>query len=312
MPLPPSALGLSLGLLAAACAAEAAPVRVLSGVPYPAPGPAERLDVYLPASEAGPGGRPAVVYFHGGGWVGGDKAGAREREIGRALASAGYVFVSANYELGRGSWPANLEDCRDAVRFVRSRAAEYGVDPRRIAAMGASAGGHLALLVAFTSAGDRGPASGPYAGVSSSVDAAIDFYGITDLLTRRDVAADGTPLPVLDDGHSAEMLGVGRGPGAALWRAASPVAHVSPASPPVLIAHGLSDPTVDYGQAVELANALRAKRVPHRLVLLEGVGHMFDLVSWRGRPLPVDLRPVVLGFLGEYVKDAAARPAATP
>ena len=311
MPSPLRALALSLGMLAAAGAA-AAQVRVLRDVPYPAPGPPERLDVYLPASGAGPGGLPAVVYFHGGGWIKGDKAGAREREIGRALASAGYVFVSANYELGRGSWPANLEDCRDAVRFVRSRAADYGVDPRRIAAMGASAGGHLALLVAFTGVGDRGPASGPYAGVSSSVDAVIDFYGITDLLTRCDVRADGTPLPTLDDAHSEEMLGVARGPGRAAWRAASPVSYVGPDSPPVLIVHGLSDPIVDYGQAVELANVLRAKGVPHRLVLLEGVGHMFDLVSWQGRPLPRDLRPVVLGFLKKYVADSAAGPAAKP
>lgn len=283
-------------------------MRVLHDLPFLAPGRTERLDVYLPAGAPAGGLRPGVVYFHGGGWYKGDKATAREKEIGHALAQAGFVFVSANYKLGRGVWPINLEDCRNAVRYLRSHAADYGVDPHRIAAMGASAGAHLALLVAYEGHRDLGPASGPYAGVSCSVRAVVDMYGITDLLSRRHVSPDGTPLCSLDDAHSAEMLGVSRAKGAALWAEASPVNQIGSDAPPTLILHGLSDTIMDYGQAIELANDLRAKGVPHRLILIEGVGHEFDLAdgfkfthgAWvNSGPLPFDLRPIVIGFLRE-------------
>lgn len=275
------------------------PVTVLSDVAFLAPGRRERLDIYLPASGTAP--RPAVVYFHGGGWVKGDKATDREKSIGTALASAGYVFVSANYILGDRVWPTNLEDCQNAVRFIRSRASNYNVDPGRIAAMGASAGGHLALLVAYM--GDRSEYASAtlYPGVSCRVRAVIDLYGITDLLTRRNVNSNGTPRATLDDAHSVGMLGVGRVEGAALWKEASPVSHVVASVPPTLIVHGLADPIVDHAQATELAGALQSAGVAHELLLLKGVGHQFDLETWEKKPLPQDLRPVVLAFLAKHL-----------
>ena len=288
--------------LLAPALAPAEGVRVLGDLPFLPAGRAERLDLYLPQGGSGAALRPAVVYFHGGGWYKGDKATPREKEIGRALAAAGYVFVSANYRLGWKAWPTNLEDCENAVRFLRSHAAQYRVDPSRIAAMGASAGGHLALLVAYENGRDAGPASGSYAGVPCSVRAVIDLYGITDLLTRCNVKPDGTPLCTLDDAHSEEMLGISRAKGSALWAEASPVNHIGPDAPPTLIFHGLSDAIVDYGQAIELANDLRAKHIPHKLVLIEGVGHEFDLQdTFRNGPLPFDLRPLVLQFLRETI-----------
>jgi len=308
VPLRKLVLGLSLACLASAGSLAAYPVRVLSDVPYLPPGRAEKLDIYLPDSP-GLGLRPGVVYFHGGGWglakVHEDKADAREKEIGGVLAGAGYVFVSADFRQGRHCWPTILEDSRDAVRFLRAHAAEYQVDPNRIAVMGTSTGAHQALLVAFTDVGDRGPAGGMYAGVSGAVAAVVDLYGITDLLTRENVEPDGTPLGTLYDGHNAEMLGVGRSEGAALWREASPVFHVTASSPPVLIIQGTSDATVDYGQSIELDKVLRAKGVPHQMLLVKGVGHQFTLETWKGRPLPIDLRPVVLGFLDKYLRAKA-------
>jgi acetyl esterase/lipase len=277
-------------LIAASHSPVAAQVRVVANLPY-GPAAAARLDVYLPASAGGRDLHPAVVYFHGGGWYKGDKATLREKEIGRTLAGAGYVFFSANYSLGRNVWPRNLEDCFAAFAFAYTHAAAFGVDFHRVALMGASAGAHLALLVAYEAS--SAPCPPP--------TCVIDLYGITDLLTRRNVAPDGTPLPTLDDAHSAEMLGVSRTAGAVLWRAASPVAHVTANCPPTLIIQGLADQIVDYGQSVELANALRAAGVPHELLLVEGVRHEFDLEdSHEGRPLPRDLRPVVLGFLNRY------------
>jgi acetyl esterase/lipase len=298
-------LTFAAAMLASLGAAEAgnlpAGVRLLTEVPYLPAGRAETLDIYLPAVGGGP--RPAVVYFHGGGWVRGDKAADRERNLGGHFAAAGFVFVSVNYVLGPGVWPRNLHDCRNAVRFIRAHATDYGVDPARIAAMGASAGGHLALMAAYTA--EQGPAefapAGPYAGVSDRVAAVVNFYGMTNLLTRRVAESDGTPTGRTMDSHAPEVLGVDRVAGVERWRLASPVTHVAKTSPPTLIVHGLSDPTVDYLQAVELANVLRARDVPHELLLLEGIGHMFHFDAWQDRPMPAHVRPAVFAFLAKHL-----------
>ena len=277
-------------------------VRVLSDVDFLEAGRTEKLDIYLPPENAprldSTKRRAAVVYFHGGGWVRGDKATDREKNIGQGLANAGFVFVTANYVLGPNAWPKNLHDCKNAVRFVRANAGRYGVDPQRIVAMGTSAGGHLALMAAYTA--DVGPGqfepAQPYPNVRSSVRAVINFYGMTNLLTRQLVLPDGTPTGKPADSNSPAVLGATRDEDPARWRLASPVTHIRKDSPPTLIIHGLSDPTVDYVQAVELANALRGQGVRHELHLLEGIGHVFHLNEWNGQPMR-DLTPVVVGFL---------------
>lgn len=283
-------------------------VRLVSDVAYLEAGRTEKLDLYLPPASAPSAGtaaakRPAIVYFHGGGWVRGDKADPRERNLGATFAAAGYVFVSVNYVLGPKAWPQNLRDCKNAIRFARARASEYGIDPERIAAMGASAGGHLAMMAAYTAEG--GPKelepSAPYPNISNRVRAVIDFYGMTNLLSRRVVETDGTPTGRFMDSHSPEVLGVSRAEGAEVWRAASPVTHVTKTSPPTFIAHGLADATVDYIQAVELANVLRARDVAHELLLLEGIGHQFNFATWQDRPMPAHLKTAVLAFADKYL-----------
>src|SRR5919107_1795723 len=107
-----------------------------------------KLDVYAPTAEAPPGGRPAILAIHGGGWRGGSKT-----DFGRMAARLtrhDYVVVSVGYLLskpGSPSWPANFEDVREAVRWMRRHADDHGIDPDRIVAMGASAGGHLSALL---------------------------------------------------------------------------------------------------------------------------------------------------------------------
>lgn len=278
-------------------------VTLQSDVPFLAADRAERLDLYLPAGPADGPKRPAVVYLHGGGWVRGDKATDRERNIGGHFAAAGYVFVSANYLLGPKAWPQNLLDGKNAIRFLRAQAARYHVDPRRIAVMGTSAGGHLAMMAAYTAGHpDFEPAS-PYPGVASDVCAVVNFYGITNLLSRRAVEPDGTPTGRFYDSNAPEVLGVSRTENPARWRQASPVSHLSRTSPPTLIVHGLSDPTVDYLQAVELANGLRAQGVVHELLLLEGIGHMFHFDAWQDQPMPAHVRPAVLAFLARHLAE---------
>lgn len=304
------ALRLMLPFSLAAVAARAAdnPIEELHDVRFLEEGRSETLDLYLPAGKAGEAPRPAVVWIHGGGWWGGEKRGGREVSIGRDLAAAGYVVASPDYALAkeRPTWPLALHDCKNAVRFLRANAEKYRIDPERIAVMGGSAGGHLALMVAFTEGVEGLEPEAPWPGVSSRVAAVADFYGITNLLTRQRVDKEGRPTGVLAPGSSKRFTGKTREEGADLWRFASPVAHVKPGLPPVFITHGKKDATVDYLQALELAEALSGAGVPHRLVLLENAGHTYDLRTWNRAPLERDLAADVLAFLGEHLGAAGA------
>ena len=272
-------------------------------LPYLDPGRAERLDLYRPATLPADGKLlGGVVMIHGGGWVGGDKAAAREFNIGTTLAKAGYVCVSINYTLEPGRrWPTNLFDCKNGVRFLRKHASTYHVDPERIGVIGGSAGGHLALMVAYTADVPALEPTSPYPGVSSRVGAVVNLYGITNLLTRRKTDDQGAPSA--EWGEKTALLTATRTEDPDLWRVASPVSHVSKSSPPTLIFHGTADSTVDRDQATQLAARLKEAGVAHEILLLDGVGHTFDLQTWRRKPLPQDLRPVVTGFFDRHLKD---------
>jgi acetyl esterase/lipase len=295
-------LPLFLGALLAPLVPSAAgpAVRVLADVAFLAPGRAEKLDVYLPAPP--PAGKlsPAVVWIHGGGWTGGTKNEARAKNICTTLVNAGYVALNIDYRLGDGAWPTNLHDCKNAVRFLRTRAAVWRVDPDRIAVAGGSAGGHLALMVGYTAGVAELEPAAPYPGVSSAVRAVIDMYGISDLRTRREVAAGGA---VTERIRAPGPVGVfGPADSAAIYRLASPVTHIGKTTPPTLILHGDKDATVDLLQSQDLAAALAKAGVPHELVVVPGAGHTFDWEVWNKKPMTRDLRPVALAFLAKHLK----------
>jgi acetyl esterase/lipase len=297
-------VALATAAVTAARAAEpAAAPRVVADVTYLAPDRPEKLDLYLPVEPANGKLSPGFVWIHGGGWSGGVKTENRAKEICTTLAKAGYVAVSVEYKLGDGAWPTNLHDCKNAVRFLRANAAKYHVDPNRIAVGGGSAGGHLALMVGFT--GDRVEfeptgAATPYPGVSSRVRAVLDLYGPTNLLTRQEVTADGTPTGKYRAAGPAKVFG-SADPAAPVYRLASPVTHVSKEGPPVLILHGRIDTTVDRAQSEELAGVLQQKGAVHELVMVEGAGHTFDFETWNKKPLSRDLRPLALAFLAKHL-----------
>jgi acetyl esterase/lipase len=239
-----------------------------------------RLDVYSPTSPAPARGWPTVLALHGGGWRGGNKT-----DYGRMaaiLAEHGYAVVAVDYTLskpGTPSWPANLEDVRAAVRWVRHHASQYGLDPDRIAALGASAGGHLAaLLGTFPDARDA-------SGVSSRVQAVIDFYGPADLTTLVSQSPPaGTAVTLLLGGRPGEV--------ADRYREASPLNHVSADDPPTLLIHGEGDRIVPPDQSRRLAAALGSAGVPGRLIEVADARHGFGfLVGSR------DLLPEILAFL---------------
>ncbi len=296
-------------LLFAAAAVSAvaadASVRVIPDVAFLAPDRKERLDVYLPAEAASGQHRPALVWIHGGGWTGGTKNEARAKNVCTTVAAAGYVAISIDYRLGAGAWPTNLFDCKNAVRFLRARAEAYGVDPDRIAVAGGSAGGHLALMVALTAGKPglepEGEAS-PYPGTSSAVRCVANFYGITHILTRRETDKQGNPGEARRTLAGAISVHRATSETDPVLTLSSPVTHVTRHSPPMLTLHGRADATVDYLQAEELHRVARERGASHELLLLDGVGHTFDLQTWAKKPLPRDLRPVLLEFLARHLK----------
>jgi acetyl esterase/lipase len=248
------------------------------------------------------------VWIHGGSFTGGDKAQAREKNFGTNLAAAGYVVASVNYRMGDGAWPQNIRDCKNAVRFLRAHAAEYRIDPARIGVAGGSAGAYLALMVGF--AGDGAPfdPGAAYPGVSDRVRAVIDFYGPSNFLSRQSVGHDGKPtgMPRAKPVDSPAVFNAKPGD-TEIFRKASAVGYVTRDAPPVLICQGTADPEVDYLQAVELDAVLGRNGVPHELHLLDGIGHSFDLESWRKQPLPVDLKSIVLSFLAKSLGHGETR-----
>lgn len=245
----------------------------------------ETADLYLPAKRE-PGVRsPAVVIIHGGGFTGGDKAAAREFNIGTTLALNGYIGMSINYVLAtkeNPTWPRNLQDCMTAVRWLRKNAERLQIDMGHIGAIGGSAGGHLAAMLALVGSRDGFDPTGPYGDVSCRVQCAVDMYGPSDF----------TVLP-----RDMIMLGKPRAEATELYRAASPVTYVDRDDPPLLILHGTADTTVPFEQSQILADALKKAGAPHELVIVEGAPHTFHL-----QPKQRDLRPVVLGFFEKHLK----------
>jgi acetyl esterase/lipase len=299
-PAPKTAKAKSKKARPAALPAAPEGVVVQRDVVYLAPGRKEKLDLYLPAGRAASVRSPAVVIIHGGGWTGGDKSAGREFNIGTTLAKAGYVCASVEYlKEGAGRWPTNLFDCKNGVRFLRANASRYQVDADHVGVIGGSAGGHLALMVAYTPGVKELEPDSPYPGVSDQVQACVDMYGVADLLTRQATEPDGTP-----NGRPREagVFPDKRGEHPDKWKLASPVTHISQSSPPTLILHGTADSTVDRDQSTELDKKLAAAGVPHQLILIPGIGHTFDLQEWQHKPLPQDLRPVVVGFFDKHLK----------
>ena len=244
------------------------PVFRLSNLVFLPEGRPQRLDLYVRYARDLKVRRPGVLFIHGGGFTGGDKAEYRSASVSADLARAGYVVVSCNYVLGPkdkpGVWPRNIADCRDAVRWMRANADALGLDPDRIAVAGGSAGGYLALMVGLSD-DKTGPGGDPAAKHSAKVSAVIDFYGVVNFSKH----------------------GKGQVPGvsAAEQAAYLPENQCDPQDPPLLILHGTADTTVDIAQSDAMAKALRTAKVSHEYVVVEGAPHTFDLhpkgKSWK-------------------------------
>ncbi|WP_162806299.1 alpha/beta fold hydrolase [Sphingosinicella terrae] len=240
------------------------------------------LDLYLPpaSSRSAPSGRPLILYLHGGAWMGGHArhAGAVADFPGflSAVAAKGYVVASVNYRLsGEAPFPAALHDVKTALRWLRRNARRYRIDRDRVALWGGSAGAQLAALAA-TSCGVAAltpPGLPPeLAAESDCVRGVVSWYGIFDFTTLRPQAA-ARPSPPTPE---AVYLDCGASPcEPSVMSAASPIHHVDPTDPPMLLIHGMQDRLVRYQQSVRMAEALRLAGIPERLLLIPNVDHSF-------------------------------------
>ena len=262
-------------LAAAACAAallaSEPTVTTSYDVPYTTAGGAElRIDIAQPSIGDGP--HPAVLVIHGGAW----HEGGREENHRYLLelARRGYVAASPQYRFcPRDTFPAQLEDVKAAVRFLRSNAKALKVDPEKIGAMGFSAGGHLALLLGMTGPEDGFEGAAAAKGVPSArVQAVVDFFGPADL-TAKDFSE--TARSYVDC-----LIGASAAEKPELAAKASPVNYMGAGDAPVLIFHGSKDTLLPPTQAVELMEKLSAAGVQGRVEFLLGAGHGWQGAEW--------------------------------
>lgn len=227
----------------------------------------QKLDLYLPA---GAKGAPLVVWIHGGGW----QNGSKERPPALALLERGYAIASINYRLsGHALFPAQIEDCKAAIRWLRVHAAEFGYDPERIGVWGSSAGGHLVAMLGVT--GDQTEFDrGENLGVSSRVQAVVDFFGPSELLTMAMQSAANSRLNHdAPDSPEAKLVGGPIQENKAQARRASPLSYVTKDDAPILIVHGDNDPLVPLAQSEIFREALKKAGVPAELYVVKGGGH---------------------------------------
>ena len=239
-------------------------------ISYSKPG-GEDLTLDLARPSEGDGPFPAVVIIHGGGWTAGDKKS--NRPILDKFAEHGYVAISPRYRFcPKDTFPAQVVDVKASVRWLRTHAKEYHIDPDHIGAMGFSAGGHLSLMLGMTGPDDGLEGEPGENAPSSKVQAVVNFFGPTDL-AADDIPEASKPLV-------RNFLG-----GTALEKPetakkASPLTFVSKDDAPVLTFQGTKDPLVPATQAIKLGEALTKVGVPGRVELILGGGH-----GWRGEEL---------------------------
>lgn len=267
--------------LAAAPAARAGDLPVLfeEGVVYARPGgrPLE-LDYAVPARGRGP--FPVVLCIHGGGWRAGKRQGFDD--LVRRLAARGFAAVTMSYRLTpAGRWPDQMEDVRSALAWIERESPRLALDPHRIAALGASAGGHLALMAGLLPDAARGD--------HRLVEAVVNYFGPTEM-TR-----DGVFRPEIDP-LVVDLAGGPRKDLPHVYAALSPVTHVTRGDPPVLTFHGTEDPIVPVEQARILHRTLESAGVISRLELLEGKGH-----GWGGEDRARTEKEAV-AFLDAYLR----------
>lgn len=234
---------------------------------------AQRLDLYLPETMPGMP-MPLLIHIHGGGWMGGSKFPCPI--VG--MVTRGYAVASVEYRFSQKvKFPAQIQDCQAAIRWLRANAAKYHLNPEKVGVIGGSAGGHLSALVGTAGGTGTFPPIGGNELQSDRVQAVCDIYGPADFTTVvQQAAADLNVKNIFEFNSSKDPYSSLIGAPLETTeksRAVSPVTYLSGDDPPVLILHGTHDALVPYAQSVQFAEGLRAKGVPVWLQTLPGAGH---------------------------------------
>jgi acetyl esterase/lipase len=235
---------------------------------------AQRLDIYVPEKVAAQP-LPLIVHIHGGGW----RSGSKFPSPFLHLIGAGYAVASVEYRFSQKAlFPAQIQDCQVAIRWLRAHAKKYNFDPDHFGVVGGSAGGHLSALVGTSGGKKAFPVIGKNRKESDRVQAVCDIFGPTDFgAVMQQAAADKNVRNIFkfntpSDPYSS-LIGVSLDSDKAKTDAVSPMHYVSRDNPPFLILHGTHDALVPYAQSEQLLAALKGKGVAAWLQTLPGAGH---------------------------------------
>ena len=270
--------------------------RVFRDLEYVTNGHARQtLDVAIPASGTN---WPLIVYIHGGAWMGGSKENPRALRFLRG----GFAVARVNYRLSQhATFPAQIQDCKAAIRWLRANAKRFGYDGDRIGVWGESAGGHLVALLGTSGGAKEFDTVGSHRDVSSRVQCVVDLFGPSDLTA---MARQAPPNSALD--HDAPNSPESRLVGGPIQerkdvaRTANPITYVTPDDPPFLLLHGDNDNTVPIGQSELLHEALKKAGVDSTFHVVKGAGHGFGR-----RP---DLDTMMDEFFATHLKAEKRKP----
>ncbi len=273
--------------------------KIIADLPFAKPGGVDLLiDLHLPEGVENP---PLVINIHGGSWKGGD----RKRVKASWLVKYGYAVASIEYRMSHEAvFPAQIHDCKGALRWLRSKQKEYGYNADKVVVIGFSAGGHLATLLG-TSHGVKA-LEGTTAGnlnQSSAVQGIINYFGPVDFVQRSKSQASKTEQP---KGIVYQLLGGSVTGNLEKARLASPVSHIGKGDPPVLIFHGENDKQVLPAQSQRLHEVYQSKGLESKLNIEPDKGH-----GWK-HPLPEEEK-LVLEFLNKILRpNQDVKPKVTP
>jgi acetyl esterase/lipase len=230
----------------------------------------QKLDLYLPAQGEN---RPLIIWIHGGAFRMGSKEGNSADSLAFDYLTQGYALASLNYRLSQHAiFPAQIEDCKAAVRWLRAHAAQYRLNPDCFLAWGPSAGGHLVTML-----GTAGHVTefdvGENVHVSSRVQAVVDYFGPTDFLLMDSQRLPDGQIHDAADSPESELVGGPIQANKEKTARANPITYVTNDAAPFLVVHGDQDPLVPYGQSVILVEALQKAGVDVTFYTVEGAGH---------------------------------------
>jgi acetyl esterase/lipase len=243
-----------------------APDNLQKDVVYGKAGDVElKLDLAVPKDGDGP--FPLLVFIHGGGWQMGNKASHTGAVVN--WSKKGYVAATIGYRFApKYPFPAQVEDVKCAIRYLRSKAKELKIDVNKVAAIGYSAGGHLSLMLGLMDPSDGLEGSGGNDGISSKVQAVVNYFGPTDFTKESPIDNPVGKKLVTDFMGTTDLA-------SPLFKQASPITYINKGDPPVITFQGAADPLVPAQQAKTLHAILKEKGVTEHLELIENGGHGF-------------------------------------